>query len=477
MQLAMQMSTEMSMRPGMLAPELLLFGGSLVVLMAGSFLPRARLGVTRLLTALVLVASGVAAVVALAVEPATAFSGTFVSDTATGVARIVVVVATGLVLLIAADDLRASAREAETYALLLLAATGVLVLAGGRDLQVVVVGFLLASIPVYGLVGLARSTLAAEAAMKTYLLGALAGIGLMTGTVLLYGVAAETSYDVLGARLGGAPGGVVALGAALVIGGILFEVGAVPAHFWVPDAAQGANVTAAAFLTTVPKVGAALALYRFVGVLPDTLAWAVLVALLATASMTLGNLAAYSQTDPRRLLGWSTVSQAGFIVVPVAAAGQSDLAEPSLLFYLAAYALTNIAAFAVTAALPDRRELETFTGLGRSRPALAAALVVALLGLVGTPPTAVFVGKLTTASAAWDGGLGWLAVVVVANSLVSLFYYLRWIVPVFRPGQPPARTMRGAFSPAPWAAAAALVGAALSLALGILAGPVWGVLT
>ena len=165
--------------------------------------------------------------------------------------------------------------------------------------------------------------------------------------------------------------------------------------------------------------------------LPGGTGAGLLVAVVAVLSMTLGNLAALAQTDPRRLLGWSTVSQVGYLLVPVAVVGGSDLAVPSLLLYLGAYAVTNLGAFAVVAALPDHRDLSGYRGLTRRRPWLAGALLVSLLGLVGTPPTAVFVGKLTTASAAWDGGLPWLAVAVVVNTVLSLVYYLRWLAPVF----------------------------------------------
>jgi len=245
----------------------------------------------------------------------------------------------------------------------------------------------------------------------------------------------------------------------------------------VPDAAQGARVSAAAFVTTVPKVGALVAAYRLVDALPGTVDTRLLVGLLAVASMTLGNLAAYAQTDPRRLLGWSTVSQVGYLLVPVAVAGRSDLALPSLLVYLAAYAVTNLAAFSVVAALPDRRTLAAYRGLAGSRPWLAGALLVSLLGLVGTPPTAVFVGKLTTATAAWDGGSAWLAVAVVVNTLASLFYYLRWVFPAYRPGEPVERSATGAFAPRPWAAGAAVVAAVASVVLGLGAGLAWEIAT
>ncbi len=458
------------MRPLAMLPEMVLFGAGLACLLGGSFTPRLRQWRLRVLASAALVGGAVAAAVGSG-SPGPAFDGAFVVDTTTTVARVVVALATLLVLLLGGDELAGDDRESETYALVLFAATGALVLAGAQDLLVVAVGFLLASLPVYALVGLRRSTRGAEAALKTYLLGALVGILLLLGVTLLYGLAGTTGYLDLAMRLDGLPTVVVAAGAVLVVAGLAFEAGAVPAHFWVPDAAQGATGLAAVFVTTVPKVGAVVALWRLVLALPDTVAWGALVAALAVASMTLGNLAAFAQQDPRRLLGWSTVSQAGYLLVPVAVAGHSDLALPSLLVYLAGYAVTNVGAFAVTVALPDVRDLAGYAGLVRARPGLAVALVVALLGLVGTPPTAVFVGKLTTATAAWDGGMPWLAVAVLLNSLASLYYYLRWVAPSLGRAQPAAASAR------PWAARTAYLASALAVLLGVLAGPLWAAAT
>ena len=460
-----------------LLPEILLFAGGLLVLVLGSFAPRERQWPLRVLTALALVASGAAAAVGLAGQPRLVFESTFAVDTATGVARVVAVLATLLVVALAGDEVTRHPRESETYALLLFATTGVLVLAGAADLLLLAVGFLLASIPLYALIGVLRRAGSAEAALKTYLMGALFGILLLLGVTVLYGVGATTTYARLPAALASAPSAAVATGAVAVLVGLLFKAGGVPAHFWVPDAAQGASGTAAAYLTTVPKVGALVAAFRLVGQLPEGGGWPWLVGALAAASMTLGNLAAYGQSDPRRLLGWSTVSQVGYALVPVAVVGRSSLALPSLLVFLAGYAVTNIGAFAVVAAFPERRDLASYRGLSRARPHLAGALLVVLLGLVGTPPTAIFVGKLTTATAAWDGGLQWLAVVLLLNTVASLFYYLRWIVPAFRPGEGVERTARGSFVPEPWAAVVAVTGAGLGLLLGVLAGLLWPVLS
>jgi NADH-quinone oxidoreductase subunit N len=150
------------------------------------------------------------------------------------------------------------------------------------------------------------------------------------------------------------------------------------------------------------------------------------------------------------------------------------MALPSLLYYLAGYTVTNIAAFAVTTALPDHRDLGSYRGLASSHPWLAGSLVVALLGLVGTPPTAVFIGKLTTATAAWDGGQAWLAVVVFVNSLASLFYYLRWIIPSYRIGERDSSAPRR-FAPAPWSTRIAVTASMSTILLGVAAGAVWTV--
>ena len=467
----------MQMSPGLLLPEIIVFTGGLAVLLGGSFLPRQRQWIARAAAALALLGAATAAAVAMAGPAQSAFAGTFAVDTATGAARVIATLATLLILGVASGELKDSPRESDTYALLLFATAGVMVLAGITDLLVLIVGFLLASIPLYGIIGLTGGRLGAEAAVKTYLMGALSGILLMLGVTVLYALAGGTDYALLREALPTAPDAAVGTGILGVLAGLLFKAGGVPMHFWVPDAAQGSGVTAATFLTTVPKVGALVAVYRLVAtVSAEEHSWLLVAALLATASMFLGNLAAYWQTDPRRLLGWSTVAQVGFLLVPVAAAGRSDLALPSLLFYLAAYAVTNVAAFAVTAALPEHRTLAEYRGLARSRPGLGLTVLMALLGLVGTPPLAIFVGKLTTATAAWDGGHGWLALVVVVNSVISLFYYLRWFAPVFARPDSQAAEFPGRGGMAAWPAVTAAVAATASLALGVLAGVLWAAL-
>jgi NADH-quinone oxidoreductase subunit N len=223
----------------------------------------------------------------------------------------------------------------------------------------------------------------------------------------------------------------------------------------------------AAVLTTIPKIGALAAMWRLLLDVPeDIVPWPLLIAVIAAVSMSLGNLAAFSQTSVLRLLAYSTVSQVGYVLIIIAVGARTPEAQPALLFYLAAYALTNIGAFAAVAAHPART-VDEFRGLGRRRPLLAIALVVSLLGLVGTPPTAVFVGKLTAFTAAFDGGMAWLAVLAAVNTVASLFYYLRWIAPLFRDESPESTDETGE---SPAARHGAVTAATLPLVLGVAAG-------
>ncbi|MGZ0212058.1 MAG: NADH-quinone oxidoreductase subunit N [Actinomycetales bacterium] len=459
-----------------LLPEILVLAGAVIVLLVGSFLPRDRQVVSRSIAIVALLLAAAAAVAGLNSPAMTIFEGGFAVDVATGAARIIIPLATILVLILGVEELGGSARESETYTLMMLSALGAIAMAGASDLLVLAAGYLLASIPLYALVGMSRLPGAAEAALKTYLIGALMGIAMLLGVTILFGIAGSTSYTELQSMLGDAPPAAVLAGIVGVMAGLMFKAGGIPGHFWVPDATQASGTAIAAFLTSIPKLGALIAAYRFFELLPDSVDWPLLVAIIATASMTLGNLAAFWQTDVRRLLGWSTVSQVGYLLLPVAVAGRADLALPSLLLYLTGYAASNITAFAVIAALPKRRSIEDYRGVAAAHPWLAGALVISLLGLVGTPPTAVFVGKLTTFTAAWDGGLAWLVVVAAINTVASLFYYLRWLAPMFARG--------GADVPAPapvprhlWASRAAVVGAIVVLIVGIAAGPVLAAFT
>jgi NADH-quinone oxidoreductase subunit N len=463
---------------GPLAPEVILAGSAVAGLLAGSWLPRRRQWLIRALAAAACLA-GLAVAGLAATQPATTDFGTsYHIDVATGTVRVVVLAALLLVLGLSAGPIAAHPRETEFYVLLQLAALGTIVLAGADDLLLLFAGYLLASVPVYILAGFAKDAPGTEAAVKYYLIGALLGVFMLTGITVLAGLAGTTSYPLLRAALAGAPHGTVTAGLIAVLAGLLFKAGAVPAHFWVPDVTEGSSAPAAAFVTTVPKIGAFAALLRLLttAIPPAAVDWPLLAAVLAAAAMTLGNLAAFFQTSVKRLLAYSTISQAGYLLMAIAAAARSTLATRALLFYLAAYAVTNLGAFAVVTALPQATTLDTYRGLARRRPGLAAVLVVCLLGLVGTPPTAVFLGKLEIFTATVDGGYTWLAALAIANTIASLFYYLRWLAPAFL--RAPDATQPDPLAAAGrWPAAVAYTAGTISVALGVAAGAVLPLLT
>jgi NADH-quinone oxidoreductase subunit N len=460
-----------------LVPETALAGAAVVGLLAGAWLPRRRQWIVRALLVAAVLAGLAATGVAIAADRRELlFDGEFAVDTVSNAGRIIVLAALLLVVGLSVDAVTGHKRETEFWVLLALSAAGTLAMVGATDLLVLFAGYLLASVPAYGLAGFAKDRLATEAAMKYYLMGALLGVVMLAGVTLLFAAGRATGYGPLRDALPAAPYGLTAVGVVAVLAGLLFKSGGVPAHFWVPDVTDGTPAPVAAFLTTVPKVGGLVAAYRLVATaLPGSgVNWPLLVAVLAAASMTLGNLAAFFQDSVKRLLAYSTISQVGYLLMAVAVAGRAGLAQPGLLYYLAGYAVTNLGAFAVVAELPRARRLVDYRGLARRRPGLAAVLVVCLLSLVGTPPTAVFVGKLTVFTAAVDGGYAWLAAVAVVNTVASLFYYLRWLAPAVLavPGtEAPSDRDVDVLAPAGrWSAAAAYAAGIGVLALGLAAG-------
>jgi NADH-quinone oxidoreductase subunit N len=295
-----------------------------------------------------------------------------------------------------------------------------------------VLGVLLSSVASYPLAAYHRGWAPAlEAGMKYFLIGALTNTLLTIGVVVLFGLTGSTGYpDIAQTLATDSDRLALTIATACVVLGLTFKLAAFPAHAWMPDVAQGSPVPAAAFLTVIPKVGAAVALARFVSLLPPDVASRAIVALISVATMTLGNVAALRQTDVRRLLGWSSVSQSGYALMAIVVLGVSDQALPALVFFLASYATANLAAFAVVTHLRGRTALDDYRGLARHAPIAATILIVSLLSLVGIPPLVGFFGKLMLFRVTLDGGYAWLALVAAINTVVSLFYYLRIVAPM-----------------------------------------------
>ncbi|MGI8937619.1 MAG: NADH-quinone oxidoreductase subunit N [Iamia sp.] len=455
---------------GHLAPEIALVLGAVVVVLVASFTRRDHQWITTPVASLAVVASaGISIGLARGADQQLSFDRAWALDGATQGAELIICGVTLTCLLLSVEWFRTDPRRGEYPAVMLFSAAGAMVLAGAADTMEIVVGMLLVSVTGYTLAAYHRASPAAvEAGMRYFLIGALTNAVLLIGVVILYGSTGTTNLaDTATALAAGAdPVAMVAVVVCLVVG-LGFEIGAVPAHVWVPDVAQASPAPSAAFLTVVPKVGALVALARVLQVLPeDVVAWRPLIAVLAAATMTVGNLLALWQDDLRRMLGWSSVSQAGYALMAVVVIDRADMALPSLMIFLAAYAAATTAGFAVVTELRGRTALADYRGLGASHPWLAVALIVSLLSLVGIPPLGGFVGKLTLFTATIDGGYGWLAALAVANTVASLFYYLRVIAPMAFDTSSRRVPVLGR-----WAVGAVAVATAATVAVGLLAGP------
>ena len=459
---------------GDVIPELILLVGAVVVLFIATLLPRKRQGVTVWLTYGVLALAIAATVQQLAGPQGLTFFDTWAIDDTALVAKLAILVGAGVVVGLTPEWFATDARRGEYQTILLFGTLGGVVLAGAADLLQLTLGLLLSSVTGYILAAWHRgSKESGESAIKYYLLGALANATFLYGIVLLFGLAGSTTYPAVRDGLQGAD--LVGVGAALVLValGLTFKVGAVPAHAWVPDVAQGAPLPSATFLLVVPKIGGVVAIARFAAVVASTgIGWRPLLAIIAAATMTLGNLAALWQEDLRRLLGWSAVSQTGYALMAPVALGRSDLAIPSLLFFLIAYAVANLAAFGVVTELRGRADIGELAGLARTRPWLFAALVLAFLSMIGIPPLVGFAGKLALFGATIQAGYTWLAVLAVVNSVVSLFYYARVMGPAyFEPAERVVPVLGTS------AAVATGVATALVVVLGLAAEPLFRLLT
>lgn len=332
----------------------------------------------------------------------------------------------------------------EFYPLITFSTVGAIVLASAGDLLTLFLGLETMSLGVYALTGFRRaSPRSAEAAVKYFLLGSFAAALLLYGGALLYGATGHTDLAGIRAALvkgDGVSYSLVLIAAALVIVGLAFKVSAVPFHMWTPDAYEGAPTPATGFMAVVVKSAAFATLLRVLIVAfgqPELTSWGAgwppIIATLAAVSMTIANLIAGRQESVKRMLAYSSIAHAGYLLVGVAAAARlSDEGQGSVLFYLLAYTVSTIGAFGALILCGSRGAeavtYEDLAGLGKRHPGAALAFSLFLLSLAGIPPTAGFFGKLYVVKAAIGAGLGPLAVILLLNSALGAYYYLRVLV-------------------------------------------------
>lgn len=357
--------------------------------------------------------------------------------------------------------------QGEYYSLVLFSVLGMMLMAAGGDLIVIFLGLETFSLALYTLAGFWKTELRSnESALKYLLLGAFASGFFLYGIALIYGATGTTVLRQITAFLadGHPPAPLFMIGGGLLLVGFGFKIASVPFHMWAPDVYEGAPTSVTAFMIAGTKAAAFAAFLRvFLLALPALhMRWSVAIWVLAVLTMTLGNLVALVQSNIKRMLAYSSIAHAGYLLVALVAGGSSGIA--SILFYLVAYALMNLGVFAVIIAVQDRERerllLTDYAGLGWQQPVLAACMAVFMFSLSGIPPTAGFMGKLYIFSAALAGDYPGLAVIGVLNSVVSVYFYLRVIVIMY---------MSEAASPPPLvAASAAAVLAVLVSVLGTL---------
>ena len=415
-------------------PVLILSGWGMILLIVELFVPKERSALIGWLSMVGIVGTLIALAL-LGGQTVSGFSGMIVLDGMSAFIGAIGLIATLLTVWVSLNYNRDRGIErGEYYALLLFSTSGILLMAQATNLIVVFLGLELLSIPLYILAGFARPQLESEeAAIKYFLLGAFATGFLVYGIALTYGASGTTDIARLAeAAQTGRNATLLLIGTGLLIVGLGFKVAAVPFHMWTPDVYEGAPTPITGFMSVVAKAAGFAAMLRVLlfGLAAVRLDWIPVVAILSALTMIVGNVVALSQTNLKRMLAYSSIAHAGYMLMGVAAGNQAGLS--AVMFYLLAYTFTNLGAFAVLTALARREgEDQTFSqyaGLMRQHPWLTAAMALFMLSLTGIPPTGGFFGKYYLFLAAVGGNLGWLAIIGVLTSVISAFFYLRVIV-------------------------------------------------
>jgi NADH-quinone oxidoreductase subunit N len=426
-------------------PEIVLTVMGALIMLLEAVLPDNRKGVFVPATVLSLLGAMAAAVAAYS-DPGPAFHNMLVVDGFATFFRVLVIGVALLAVFTSADYLRReNSHTGDFYALILFSTAGQSIMASGNELIVIFIGLEISSIASYILAGYLRDDPRNnESALKYFLLGSFATAFLLYGIAWIYGTAGTTNLTEIRTALAGGNTSLalVSTAAALMFVGFAFKISAVPFQSWAPDVYQGAPAPVAAFLTVGPKAAAFAILLRVFITAFGSIAssWTPVVWAVALATMTVGNFAAILQSDIKRLLGYSSIAHAGYVLVAVTT--RSGEGSAAAMFYLAAYAFTNIGAFAVVAYFSRKGErytkVDDFAGLAQRQPAMAAMLTIFLLSLIGVPLTGGFFGKFYIFKAALDANLVWLTVLGLLNSAVAAYYYLRILVVMYfkEPAEP-----------------------------------------
>ncbi len=409
-----------------------------LVLLVDLFVPQRRKALLGLLTLFGVVVTGLLTLPLIGME-ADLFSDMYRVDSFAIFFKFIFLAITALTVLISMRYLSIEEIHlGEYYALVLFSVIGMMVMAGGSDLLTIYIGLELLSIPIYMLVGfMKRDLLSQEGGIKYFLLGAFSSGIILYGIALAYGITGTTNLAAMHAAFGETTGPniLLTLSVIMIVAGFAFKIALVPFHMWAPDAYQGAPTSITAFISVGTKAAAFAGLLRIFAVAFEGIAdqWAILLWLLAVFSMTWGNIAAMVQSNLKRLLAYSSVAHAGYVMMGLVVG--SEIGMASVLLYLAVYIFMNMGAFTMVILLCRQNfrgdRVEDFRGLARAHPLAGIGFVIFFLSLAGIPPTAGFVGKFYLFSAAIESGYIWLALIGVLNSVLSVYYYFKIVANMY----------------------------------------------
>lgn len=419
-------------------PEIIVIVGACVLLMLAP-VRGGRFGPLLFWSSLATVIAAAAATFALAGEPRLVYSGMFVVDDFSVFFKAVFYLATGLCVLMSPRYLEEEdIARGEYYVLLLFALAGMMIMASGLDLLSIYVGMELQALCIYVLTGFIRQERRSnEAALKYVILGSVSSGIFLYGLSLVYGITGTTQLTDMAAALGtgGAHDSALVLATVFLVTGLLFKVGAVPLHMWVPDVYEGAPTTITAFMSVGPKAAAFAILLRIFldAMAPAAEIWVVVIAVIAVLTMALGSFVALVQTNIKRMLAYSSIAHAGFVLLGLVAGGRDGVA--SVMLYLLIYAFMNLGIFAIIIMMRSGNvggeAIEDYAGFAKSHRGLALLMLIFLFSLSSIPPTAGFFAKFYILVALVEQGYVGLAVIAVLLSAVAAFFYIRIVMVMY----------------------------------------------
>ncbi|MGE4072884.1 MAG: NADH-quinone oxidoreductase subunit NuoN [Lysobacterales bacterium] len=417
-------------------PEIFLLGLTSLILIAGLYIDEKRRGLVHFLATLALVFTAILTLRDFNMgERVSVAGGMFIRDGMGDVLKLFVYLSTAIVFVYAKFFLRTNKLfVSEFYTLALFAVLGMCILISGGNMLTIYLGLELMALSSYAMVALDRdSPVAAESAMKYFVLGALASGLLLYGMSMLYGLTGSLDLTEIATRLaaGDHPRVVLSFAVVFIVVGIGFKLGAVPFHMWIPDVYQGAPTGVTLFLAAAPKLAGVGMAFRLLteGLAPLVHDWSQMLGFLALMSLVVGNLAAIAQTNLKRMLAYSTISHVGFVLLGIMSGSDDGMA--AAMFYAITYALMTTGAFGMIIALShagfEAERIEDFKGLNQRNPWFAFLMLLIMASLAGFPPLVGFFSKLYVLQAAINAGWLWLAVIAVVMAVVGAFYYLRVI--------------------------------------------------